>query len=242
MPGLTKAEEFAIAAVARHFSAPWQRGEGPPDAYLTVDGRRVALEVAVLAQQTLRRKPAPRARLREDKVAQRVLRAIESALRARVPDGAAIILTLGAPIKVPNRLVAALANTLLNYLASGAQGVEEKKTILGNRVRFRVVNDGSNWKVKVIGFVFSGDPEPGALADAMRSFHPAVTAKANRHLPDGFAGHRWLVLASDHWIADIKTYRRAWSLVGPAHNFRKILMVFDGRRVETLAEIFRATV
>jgi hypothetical protein len=54
-----------------------------------------------------------KARLRGDVVALRVLRDIESALRAHVPSGRAIVLTLGAPIKVPKKLVAALTSLLL---------------------------------------------------------------------------------------------------------------------------------
>ena len=225
---LRKAEQSAIGAVARHFSAAWRPGEGPPDAYVTVGGRRVALDVAVIALQPGRTRVA-KARLREDRVAQRVLRDLEGALRAHVPDGKTIILTLGAPIKVPNKLVAALAKMLPAYLESGAEEVDEKKIILGNRVRFRVLNHDSTWKAKVIGFVFTGDPEPGILANAMRSLHDEIAAKAKRLLPRRFAGERWLVLHNDHWIADIKTYRRAYSLLSTPHNFEKILMVFDGR-------------
>ena len=237
MSELRKAEQFAIGAVARHFSATWQSGEGPPDAYVTVGGRRIALDVAVLALQRPRRKRVAKARLREDVVARRVLRDIEGAMRAHVPDGKTIILTLGAPIRVPKKLLAALTNMLLTYLESGAKEVEEKKTILGNRVRFRVLNDNSKWNAKVIGFVFSGDPEPGILANAMRSLHDEIAAKAKRRMPKRFSGDRWLVLDNDHSIADIKTYRRAYSQLSLPHNFRKILMVLDGGRVEALAEI-----
>ena len=232
----SKPEQSAIGAVARHFSAAWRPGEGPPDAYVTVGGRRVALDVAVIALQRPGRTRVAKARLREDRVAQRVLRDLEGALRAHVPDGKTIILTLGAPIRVPNKLVAALAKTLPAYLESGAEEVDEKKIILGNRVRFRVLNHDSTWKAKVIGFVFTGDPEPGILANAMRSLHAEIAAMAKRRMPRRFAGERWLVLDNDHWIADIKTYRRAYSLLTPRHNFKKILMVFDGGRVEALAE------
>jgi hypothetical protein len=86
----------------------------------------------------------------------------------------------------------------------------------------------------VIGFVFSGDPEPGILANAMRSLDDEIAAKAKKLMPERFAGDRWLVLDNDHWIADIKTYRRAYSQISPPHNFRKILMVFDGGRVDCL--------
>jgi hypothetical protein len=235
LSALSEAQQSAIEAVARHFSAAWSVGEGPPDAYVTVGGRTIALDVAVVESPSLRRQRPGRARLRDDVVAQRVLRDLESALRAHVPDGKAAILTLGAPIQVPAKLVAALTTMLRTYLERGARDVDKKKTVLGNRVRFRVVNRDSAWNAKVIGFVFTGDPEPGGLENAMRALSNEIAAKAKRRLPRRFAGNRWLVLDSDHWIADIKTYRRACAHFPIPHTFRKILMVFN-RRVDLLAE------
>lgn len=203
---------------------------------MTVGGRRIALDFAVIASQRPGRTRAAKTRLREDVVARRVLRDLQNALSAHVPDGKTLIVTLGAPIKVPKKLLAALASVLPSYLESGAEEVEAKKTILGNRVRFRILKDSSTWNTNVIGFVFSGDPEPGILAGAMRSLHDEIAAKAKRHMPEKFAGDRWLVLGCDHWIADIKTYRRAYSLLSHRHQFRKILMVLDGGRVEVLAQ------
>jgi hypothetical protein len=227
------ARQSAIEAVARQFKATWQSAEGPPDAYLTVRGRKIALDVALIDPLRPRQKPAAEAaRLREDKVAQRVLRAINSALDAHVPAGKAIILTLGAPIKLPNKLVAALAGLLLAYLKAGAAEVDEKKTILGNRVRFRVTD--AKWATKVIGFVFTGDPAPSTLANTLGSLHDEIAAKAKIRLPTKFAGDRWLVLHSDHWIADIKTYRYALSQLSPPHDFSEVLMMFDRGRVEPL--------
>lgn len=236
MPASEKAVPLAIEAVARHCASPWQTGEGPPDAYLTVRGRRIALDVAVMAELRPRRKGVTKPRLREDVVAQRVLRDLESALRPHVPDGKTVIVTLGAPIRVAKKLVAALTSMLRGYLESGAQDLDEKKTVFGNRVRFRVLDADSKWKISVIGFVFTGDPKPSVLASAMRSLHDAIAAKAKRRVPGKLAGARWLALASDHWIADIKTYRRAYSELSPAHDFRRIWMVFEGGRVFPLAE------
>jgi hypothetical protein len=226
------AQQSAIEAVAKHFSATWQSAEGPPDAYLTVRGQKIALDVGLIAPLRPGQKPASRARFREDKVAQRVLRDINSALHAHVPDGNAIILTLGAPIKLPNKLVAALTSLLLTYLKTGAAEVDEKKTVLGNRVRFRVTN--AKWATKMIGFVFTGDPAPSILANTLRSLHDAIAAKAKMRLPKKFTGDRWLVLHSDNWIADIKTYRHALSQLSPPHDFSEILLVFDRGRVEPL--------
>ncbi len=233
---LTKAQQSAIESIAKHFSATLQSTEGVPEAYLTVRGQKIALDVADLTQQNPRQKPVAKARFREDKVAQRVLRDLESALNAHVPAGKSIILTLGAPIRVANKLVVALTDVLVTYLDSGPEEVDEKRTILGNRVRFRVVEPSSRWPAKVIGFVFTGDPAPGVLAATLSSLHDEIAAMAKRRTPKGFAGDRWLVLHNDNWIADVKTYRRAYSLLRPPHGFSKILMVSDAGRVEVLAE------
>jgi hypothetical protein len=237
VPEASKAEQFAIAAVAKHFSATWQPGDEPPAAYLMVGDRRIALDVAVVAKQRSGGKRTEKARLREDKVALRVLSDIESAVQAHVPAGKTLILTLGAPIKEPGKLVEALTKTLRTYIESGAEEIDGKKTILGNRVRFRVLNDGATWSAKAVGFVFSGDPAPGVLANAARSLRDEIAAKAKTRVPKTFSGERWLVLANEDWIADGKTYRRLQSLVAPSHHFARILMVLDSGRVEVLSEL-----
>lgn len=237
MPVLSKAQLLAIRAVARHYHASWQIGECPPDAYATVNGRKIALDVAVIRQSRPSKRLLAKARLREDVVARRVLHAIKSALGAHVPQRKTIILTLGAPIKVPKQLIVALSKLLLNYIQGGIVERDERKTILGNRVRFRVLSDDPSLKAKVIGFVFSGDPAPGSIANSMRWLHDEIGARAKRRMPKGFAGDRWLLLGGDGWIADSKTYRLIYSQLSLDRGFKRIFMVLDGGRVEPLAEL-----
>ncbi len=229
---LGKAKRCAIDAVAAHFSAPWEIAENPPDAYLAIRGRRIALDVAIIARPSRSSRAAP-GRLREDRVAQRALRDLRSALHAHVPSGKSIILTLGAPIKVPKKLLAALTKLLPHYIHSAVEERDEKKTVFGNRVRFRVVNHDLRWEAKVIGLVFSGDPAPGAIAESLRMIHDAVLVASQRA---DVTSDRWLILSSDGWIADIKTYRVIYSLLSLARSFKKIYMVFDASRVEALME------
>jgi hypothetical protein len=236
MAEVGKAQRLALEAVARHFSAPWQSGDSPPDAYLTVAGRRVGLEIAVMAQQHRGRGRIPKARFRDDAVARRVLRALNAALCGHVPDGKTLVLTLGAPIKEPKKVLAALTDMLLTHLQRGAAGVEQKKTLLRNRVRFLLANDGLAGNSKLTGFVFSGDPKPGALLKAMRSLQVEIDAHAKKRSPTGFSGDRWLALVSDQWIGDAKTYRSMLSHLSIPGRFTKILIVLDGGRVENLTE------
>jgi hypothetical protein len=232
---MRSAQQSAIEAVAKHFSATWESAAEPSDAYLTVRGQKIALGIAVLPPPSSRQKSVTKVRLREDKVAQRVLRDLEVALHPHVPTGKSVILTLGAPIKVSRKLVIALTDVLVTYLESGSVEVDEKRTILGNRVRFRVLRVTSKWPAKVIGFVFTGDPAPGVLASTITSLHDEIVAMAKRRPPKGFSGDRWLVLVSDNWIADVKTYRRAYSLLSPSHDISMILMVSVSGRIEVLA-------
>jgi hypothetical protein len=236
MTELKRTERFAVEAVARRFSAIWQESKDPPDANMTVAGRRIAVDIAVVAQRRLGRNRLAKLRLRDDVVARRVLRDLESALRKHVPTGKTVILTLGAPIKEPKRLVVALTEMLLTCLAGGIEDVKGKKTILGNRVQFGILGDNLQWNSKVIGFVFSGDLKLGVLVDAIRLLHDEISAKMKKNLPAEFSGDRWLVLVSDHWIADIKTYRRIYSQLSTVSGFKKILMVRESGQVEALAE------
>jgi hypothetical protein len=203
---------------------------------MTVAGRRIAVDIAVVVPRRLGRNRMAKPRLRDDAVARRVLRDIETALRQHVPTGKTVILSLGAPIKEPKRLVVVLTEMLLTALAGGIGDIEGKKTILGNRVQFRILGDNLQWKSRMIGFVFSGDPKLGVLVDAMRSLHDEIAARMKKHKPARRSGDRWLVLVSDRWIADIKTYRRICSQLPAVGSFKKILMVLEGGRVEALAE------
>jgi hypothetical protein len=48
--GLREDEQFAITAVAATFAATWRPGENPPDAYLVLDAKTVAVEISTLTQ------------------------------------------------------------------------------------------------------------------------------------------------------------------------------------------------
>ena len=51
MRDLKKQERAAIEAVARRFSATWEKGSDPPDAYIMVAGKRVAVDITTLKRR-----------------------------------------------------------------------------------------------------------------------------------------------------------------------------------------------
>lgn len=74
---LTKQERTAIEAVARRFSATWEKGSDPPDAYVVVAGKRIAVEIATLKRRVNGQGDAGKTRLRFDKVATRLIERLQ---------------------------------------------------------------------------------------------------------------------------------------------------------------------
>ena len=101
MSGLGEPERAAIALVARRFSAIWEEADGDsPDAYLTVAGKPVAVEVAAIKPGLVE---PTKPRLRFDRVALGLVGRLQAALSAFVPDGEAIVVTVTAPLGCQRR-------------------------------------------------------------------------------------------------------------------------------------------
>ena len=105
-------------------------------------------------------------RLRFDRVAQRLVRDLQALLSDALPGDKALILTVTAPIRLPARTVASLAERVRLYLAGGEAEPELDETICGNGVRARIVRRGLLEAPKVIVFVHNPDPPPDGLLDA----------------------------------------------------------------------------
>jgi hypothetical protein len=88
MSKLRKQEQAAIEAVARRFSATWEKGDGDsPDAYVTIAGKRIAVEVTAIKQRIAERGDLTKPRLRLDRVALRLVGDLQATLSEFVPDG-----------------------------------------------------------------------------------------------------------------------------------------------------------
>jgi hypothetical protein len=235
MSGLGKRERAALEAVARHFSATWEKGEAPSDAYLTIARKRIAVEVTTTKRRLADRGGLTKPRLRFDRVALRFVRRLQDALSASVPDGRTLILTITAPIRVPAKTAAALEDNIWTYLARQSAPGEAKYAILGNQIRVRLVKRGSRRTAKVIGFVHNPDSDPDVLLDITHSLIERIGAKARNGAPAGSAGDRWLVLAGEVPHSHIEPYRHACSQLSIPTDFTKILMVLADGQIETLA-------
>jgi hypothetical protein len=232
MSDLKKQERIAIEAVARQFSATWGKGSDPPDAYLMVAGKRVAVDITTLKRRGTRQGNAARPRLRFDKVATRLIDRLQATFET-VPDGITVLLTITAPIRLPSKTAAALEDKIQTLLGRGSPGRDEKDTIHGNRVQIRLLRDESERAPRMIGFVHNSVSDPLLLLNMTRELLEVISAESGRRATR-FAGDRWLVVISAEGISCLEAYRYICSQLRMATDFKKILMVFGDGHVEVL--------
>ena len=226
---LKKQERTAIEAVARRFSATWERGGDPPAAYLMVAGKRVAVDITTLKRRGAGQGNTAKPRLRFDKVATRLTERLQATLGESVPDGMTVLLTITAPIRLPSKTAASLEDRIRTLLWGGWPGRDEQDTIHGNRVRIQLVRDESERAPKMIGFVHNSDSDPLPLLNMTREWLALISDEAGGRAARR-VGDRWLVVISARGRSCLDAYRCIHSQLRLATDFRKILMVFgDGR-------------
>jgi hypothetical protein len=234
MSDMKKHERTAIESVARRFAATWQLGSDPPDACLTVAGKRVAVDITTLKRRGAGSGHAAKPRLRFDKVATRVIEQLQAALGATVPDGITVALTITAPIRLPAKTAAALEDKIQTLLGQASLGRDRKDTIHGNRVRIRFLKNESGPAPKMIGFVHNSDSDPVLLLNMTGELLGLISGNAGRR-PARLAGDRWLVATGAGEISHLETYRYISSQLRMPAGFKKILLVFRDGSVGVLA-------
>src|SRR5580704_1096605 len=210
MRDLNKQERTAIEAIARRFSATWEKGSDPPDAYIVLAGKRVAVSIATLRARSNGPGNAAKPGLRFDKVATRLIERLQATLGETVPDGVTVLLTITAPIRLPSKTAATLQGRIQELLGRGAPGRDAKATIHGNRVQIRLLRGQSERAPKLIGFVHNADSDALLLLNMTRELLELISAEASSRAPK-FTSDRWLVVISAGGISYLEAYRCIYS-------------------------------
>ena len=233
MSDVKKQGRTVVEAVARRFSAKWEKGSDPSNAYITVAGKRVAVDIATLKPPGSGQGDAAKPGLRFDKVATRLIARLQATLGETVPDGMTVLLTITAPIRLPSKTAAALEVKIQILLGRESPSRNAKDTIHGNRVQIRLWRDESGRAPKMIGFVHNSDSDSLLLLNMTRELLELISAAAGRRARRP-AGDRWLVVISAEGTSCFEAYRYICSQLRTATEFKKILMVFRDGRVEVL--------
>lgn len=232
MSDLKNHERTAIGAVARRFSATWEKGSDPSDAYIMVAGRRVAVDITTLRRRGTGQGNAAKPRLRFDKVATRLIERLQATVGKTVPNGMTVLLTITAPIRLPSKTAAALEHKIQTLLGREWPRRDEKDTIHGNRVQIRLLRDESGRTPRMIGFVHNSDTHPRLLLNMTHELLELISEAGRRAAR--LAGDRWLIVIGAEENSFFEAYRYIYSRLRMTTDFKKILMVFGDGRVEVL--------
>jgi hypothetical protein len=202
---------------------------------MTIDGRRIAVEVTAMKRRAAERVGPAKPRLRFDRVVLRLIGRLQAALFEAVPAGQAVILTVTAPIRLPSKTAAALETMIRACLERRSAQADIGETVCGNQVRIRVVNGVSTKMSRVIAFVHNPETHPELLLRETQALAQHIGAIGERRSPGSFSGERWLVVANQNGLPQIETYRQIYSQFALSTDVAKTLVVLPGERVETLA-------
>jgi hypothetical protein len=228
-------EQAAIEVVARRFSLTRKESTDSSGDWLTVDRKQVAFEVATLKPRDTGQGKKAKPGLRFDKVVNGLMERLQGSLREMVPDGMTVVLTVTAPIRLPAKTAAALEDKIQILLRRGSPRRDETGTIHGNRVRIRVLRDQPRRAPKMIGFVHNPDSDPLLLFKMTSELLTLIFARGRRRT-NKLRADRWLVITTDATASYLQAFRHICSQLRMETDFKKILVVFDDRRVEVLAE------
>ncbi len=111
----------------------------------------------MIDQKIAERCAAAKLRLRFDRVAQRLVRAVKAALEDSVRSGEAVIFTVTAPIKLPAKTIAAL----IGLIRKGSNGGD----VHGNQIQIRRVTGVLTGRPRVLGFVHNPESAADLILD-----------------------------------------------------------------------------
>jgi len=231
MRDLKKPERSAIEAVAKRFSATWEQGSDPPDVWLIVGGKRIAVDIKTPKRRSTGQSSAAEPRLRFDKVVTGLTERLKSSLGETIPRDRTVLLAITAPIRLPSKTVAAIEGAIQSLVRRSSWGRDKKETIHGNRVHMRVFRDASGRAPRVIAFVHNPDLQADLFFNTTQELLELTDAGAAAK-----PGIRWLVVISPRRIAALEAYRYIYSQLRAARGFQRVVMVFGDGRIGVLAE------
>src|SRR5579864_4932194 len=107
VPQLRDDERFVVTSLEREFGGTSRVGENPPDAYLKVRMREVAVEISTLTQR-ITDDYGTRSRISDDRPATDLITQLNTELTGFIPDGQSVGLVVSAPIAKPRQTRACL--------------------------------------------------------------------------------------------------------------------------------------
>jgi hypothetical protein len=229
-------ELLAISAVSEEFSGHWRAGENPPDVYLTLPSREVAVEISTLAQ-IISDDRGTRSRFSDDAPGLQLVAELNAELQHLVPDDVAIGFAVKSPLLHVRKTKAALVKILREQLPemAGSDAVTEL-CLYGNTIQVCRYPRSPSDRPKLWGIATHASSCANIGLNAPAALEDRINDKSKKCKGIGARMPIWLVLFNEYWLADADTYRHALASISKPHPFEKILLINSDGSVSRLFE------
>jgi hypothetical protein len=228
-------ESFVMNSIVKTFGGKFTEGENPPDAYFQLGDKNIAVEVTRLVQQVQNEKGEIISRLAQDQPAMTLSDELDSQIKHDIPNDKYVFLVLGSPINNIRKTKSELKKEILNQLHTGV--VKRDLVIEKNSISISVYDGVRETGKKIISAVANRYSDTNLLNNTMNLLNDRISSKLKKCKAKAYDGEYWLALYNDYWVADIDSYKLAYSKLNIQHDFDKILIIDSYGQVECIYNI-----
>ena len=233
---LREDEKFVMDAISKTFPGTWRCGEDPPDAYLTVNNREVAVEISDLIQSRSDGRGGTVPLLSDAMTPTRLATELNDELQGEIPRDRGFVLSLKWPFSNMRKVKKHLKREIRQLFSSSDS--TRNFRIEGNEISIEIRCHGDDLGYVSAVAVSASLPRYDVRETAWCALQERITAKAEKCNALKFQGRPiWLALYDCYSFADVETYLGAMTMFKVDHPFEKILLISrDGSAVN---ELFR---
>lgn len=212
-----------------------EEGEDPPDIYLTINNKKVAVEITRLTSISFDQNGHPQNRSTQDNFGCDLCDEINSTLKEKVPQEIDIVLTLHVPVINPRKFKAILLDHLNRILDEGLHcGDEISVDVAGSSVEINMIPHRKHSKKKIVGIIMNNNSRPELQLNADIILANRIMDKVRKCEKILQQGETWLALLNEFWLADFDSYSNSLKNVPLKHDFKRIYIVSDAGIVNRL--------
>ena len=228
-------EEFVLDSMVAHVGGSYRDGEDPPDAYIDMVDRVIAVEVTRLIEPMVKGSSFTRqSRLAGDSPSEKMASDLKTLFEKRIPAGQSLMLMVSAPlndvrgmkseIKLHLEKVVELgyANRLININGDAASiTIHETDCKASGRFDFAIFND---------------DVSADIGENVMHAMRERIAAKADLPSRQHSGDEYWLCMLNEIWLANTHSFQLAFSELGINHSYDRVYIVHGNGEVHRLID------
>jgi len=223
-------EEYVLKVLAKEFGGEYEPGEDPPDGYLMLPNRRVAVEVSRLIENVTNQASETYPRLKDDASSEKMVSELDAYFSGKFPEGLSVFLMLNVPLKNIRKTKQHLIGELEKFAHSSGEDYET--TICGNHIS---ISRLKSQKCSV-GAGYANRFSSSNITENVSSILENRISAKNRKMRQGCAADEyWLALLNHYWVARADSYRVAYQSLELRHEFDKVFVISEYGEAELIS-------